>query len=67
MLTFKEGQTYICEYSSSTNWIEGKEYKVIYDEITDDYVIYDEYGIVFFDWELNRSDPKLKLKEDKNA
>lgn len=63
MLTFKEGQTYICLLSFSNNWIEGNEYKVMYDEITDDYVIYDEYGIVFFDWELNRSNTILKLKK----
>lgn len=64
MLTFKEGQTYICKDSYASNWIEGNEYKTEYDEISDCYVIYDELGIVFFDWELNNSRHVLKLKEE---
>lgn len=64
MLNFKEGQTYICEKSFTTNWIEGNEYKVVYEEISDEYVIYDEEGFMFFDWEINMSRTSFKLKEE---
>lgn len=64
MLKFKEGQTYICEKSLSPEWIEGNEYKVTYDEIRDDYGIYDEIGFLFVDWEINESILTFKLKEE---
>lgn len=64
MLKFKEGQTYICEQSYSRNWVEGKEYEVKYDEISDEYVIYDELGYVYFNWEINDSRLVFKLKEE---
>lgn len=64
MIKFDEGQTYICEQSYSRNWIEGKEYEVKYDEISDEYVIYDELGYVYFNWEINESRLVFKLKEE---
>lgn len=64
MLKFKEGQTYICEKSFTTNWIEGNEYKTEYDEISDEYVIYDEYDYMFFDFDINESKLVFKLKEE---
>lgn len=64
MLKFKEGQTYICEKSFTTNWIEGNEYKVSYEEISNEYVIYDEEGFMFFDFDINGSRVVLKLKEE---
>lgn len=63
MLEFKAGQTYICIKSYTTKWIEGKEYKTRYDEISDDYVIHDELDYFYFDWELNNSRHVFKLKE----
>lgn len=64
MLKFKEGQTYICKKSFTTNWIEGNEYKVEYDEISDEYVIYDEEGFLYFDFDINESTLIFKLKEE---
>lgn len=64
MLNFKEGQTYICEKSLTTHFIEGNEYKVSYEEISDEYVIYDEEGFMFFDWDINMSRVSFKLKEE---
>lgn len=64
MLKFEDGQTYICTNSYTTAWIEGNEYKTTYDEISDEYVLYNEFGFVFFDWELNNSRIGLKLKEE---
>lgn len=64
MLKFKEGQTYICEKSFTTNWIEGKEYKTEYDEISDEYFIYDEFDYKFFDFDINKSKLVFKLKEE---
>lgn len=67
MLKFKEGQTYICEKSFTTKWIEGKEYETTYDEISGEYLITDELGFIFFDWELNESRHLFTLKEETNA
>lgn len=67
MLKFKEGQTYICEKSFTRKWIEGKEYETTYDEISEEYIITDELGFIFFDWELNESRHVFKLKEKTNA
>lgn len=64
MLKFKEGQTYICKKSFTTNWIEGKEYKTKYEEISDEYVIYDEFDYVYFDFDINESKLIFKLKEE---
>lgn len=64
MLNFKEGQTYICEKSFTTHFIEGNEYKVEYEEISDEYVIYDEKGFLYFDFDINGSMVVLKLKEE---
>ena len=64
MLKFKEGQTYICEKSFTTNWIEGNEYKTEYDEISDEYFIYDEFDYMFFDFDINKSKLVFKLKEE---
>lgn len=67
MLKFKEGQTYICEKSLTTKWIEGKEYETTYDEISGEYIITDELGFIFFDCEINDSRHLFKLKEETNA
>lgn len=67
MLKFKEGQTYICIKSYSTNWIEGNEYKTEYGEISNRYVIYDEIGFVYSDSELNESRLVFKLKEESTS
>lgn len=64
MLKFKEGQTYICDESFSNVFIEGNEYKVEYDEISDEYVIYDEEGFLYFDSDINKSTLIFKLKEE---
>lgn len=67
MLKFKEGQTYICDESFSKDFIEGNEYKVEYDEISDEYVIYDEEGFLYFDSDINESTLILKLKEESRS
>lgn len=64
MLKFKEGQTYICEKAFTTKWIEGKGYETKYDEISGEYAIIDELGFIYFDWEINNSRLKFKLKEE---
>lgn len=63
MLKFEDGQTYICTKSYTTNWIEGNEYKTTYDEVTDEYVLFDEFGFMFFDWDLNKARHSFQLKE----
>lgn len=64
-IKFDKGQTYICEQSYSRNWIEGKEYKTEYDEISGEYVIYDEFDYIYFDFDINDSRLVFKLKEEK--
>lgn len=63
MLKFEDGQTYICTKSYTTNWIEGNEYKTTYDEVTDEYVLFDEFGFMFFDRDLNKARHSFQLKE----
>lgn len=61
---FDKGQTYICEKSDSCDWVEGKEYKTEYEEIIDEYIIYNEFGVMYLDWEINISNLVFKLKEE---
>ena len=63
-LEFKEGQTYVCQKSFTTYWVEGKGYETKYDEISGKYAIIDEYGFYYFDWEINHSRIKFTLKEE---
>lgn len=65
MLKFKDGQTYICTKSTIYWWTEGKEYDVFFDGVTERFAIEDDEGTIWYDNELNHSDQKFKLKEEK--
>lgn len=75
MLKFREGQTYICEKSHSVIFTEGTEYKVFYDDqykvsFDDQYkvfVIKDDTGFPWYDYEINQTGNKFKLKEESQS
>lgn len=66
MLEFKEGQTYICLESDYPWWTEGKEYKVVRDELGILNMLSDGHKS-WYASEINmlKHTIKFKLKEDK--
>ncbi|MBL0992189.1 MAG: DUF3310 domain-containing protein [Escherichia coli] len=64
MLKFKKGQTYICTESHEVWWTKGKEYKVVLDVFPESLVIKDNEGTSWYDYEINESKHKFKLKEE---
>lgn len=70
MLKFKEGQTYICTETQATWWTVGREYPVVIDNpvFIDNYenyfVIKDDDGTPWCDYELNNGRHKFILKDE---
>lgn len=66
MLTFKEGQTYICTNSDKPWWTEGKEYKVVFDSGFEPR-LEDDDGDWYTQNSINNKLTKFKLKEEPQA
>ena len=64
MLKFKEGQTYICTESHASQWTEGKEYKVYFNNNTHAFALSDNNLTLWYEDELNEGQHKFKLKEE---
>lgn len=62
MLNFKEGQTYICTESHSEGWTVGKEYPVFIDVYENYFVIKNDEGIPWRDYELNQKQHQFMVK-----
>lgn len=66
-MQFKEGQTYICTKSYDYWWTEGKEYRVVFDDVAESFGIEDDQQTMWYEHELNEpsvSPQKFKLKEE---
>lgn len=64
MLKFKEGQTYICTEAYGTWWTVGREYPVFIDNYENYFVIKDDEGTPWYDYELNTRKHKFILKDE---
>lgn len=64
MLKFEEGKTYICTETYESWWTRGKEYKVFSDTYENQFVINDDEGTPWRDYELRMTRNKFKLKEE---
>lgn len=64
MLKFKEGQTYICTESHASQWTVGREYPVFIDNYENYFVIKDDEGSHWYDYELNTRKHKFILKDE---
>lgn len=63
MLTFKEGQTYICTKAYTNRWTEGKEYEVYFNNHEYKFGIIDNNGTFWYDDEINEGKHKFTLKD----
>lgn len=64
MLEFKEGQTYICTEAYGTWWTVGREYPVFINNYNNYFVIKDNEGTLWYDYELNKKQHKFILKDE---